>query len=108
MVQPDSPEKRKAIKNERLKEWTQLKLLSLLLISFFGGGLAGLTMFRASGANALLLPAIAEAAMGIGYFFYRACLRPRWKRMIVARRAEATGEDTKSPAEPAKAMHDRA
>ena len=44
-------------------EWTQLKLLTLLLVAFFSGSLAGFGMFRAVGADALLLPAIAEGAM---------------------------------------------
>ena len=112
MVQPDSPEKRKAIRNDRLKEWTQLKLLSLLLISFFGGGLVGFAMFRAAGANALLLPAFTEAAMGVGYFTYRTLLRPRWKRLVVARNAKAahtaSGGSTGYPAEPAQLMDDKA
>ena len=27
--------------------------------------------------------------MGVGYFLYRTWLRPRWKRVVLARRAEA-------------------
>ena len=113
LVEPDSPGRRKALAHERLKEWTQLKLLSLLLVSFFAGGLVGFATFRAAGANALLLPAIAEAAMGFSYLLYRTWLRPRWKRLMLARRAEAaartaSAEQTKCPAEPAEAMDDEA
>ena len=111
MVEPDSPTRRAAITHERLKEWTQLKLLSLLLVSFFGGGLLGFAIFRRAGTNALLLPAVSEAAMGLGYFLYRMTLRPRWKRLMIARRAGASEDGTgkaPAPAEPAEAMEEKA
>ena len=65
----------------RVDEWKQLKLLSLLFSSFFIGSAVGMGMFRAAGSNALLLPAFGEGAMGLGYFVYRTCLRPRWERL---------------------------
>ena len=111
MVPPDSAEKLKATRSEQLKEWTQLKLLSLLLVSFFFGGVLGFAMFRALGADALVLPAITEAAMGLGYFLYRTWLRPRWKRIMVSRREETgysgSGANARRPVEPAAASDAR-
>jgi hypothetical protein len=59
-------------------DWMQLKLLSLLFVSFFTGSFAGMHMFHAAGSNSLLLPAIAEGVTGLGYFIFRLCLKTRW------------------------------
>ena len=52
----------------------------LLFVAFFSGGIGGRALFRSRGADALLLPACAEAVMGFGYGLYRRWLRPGWKR----------------------------
>jgi len=81
----ESEEKRAATLVDIAKEWTQLKLLCLLLISFFAGSGSGMAMFNAYAADALLLPALCEGFMGLGHFIYRACLRPMWKSRMKPR-----------------------
>ena len=70
----------------RRSEWGQMRLLSLLLVSFFCGSLTGFSLYRAWGADALLLPAIAEAVMGSSYFLYFHALKlcPRRHRQLRA------------------------
>ena len=55
-------------------------MAGLLFVAFFCGGIGGQALFRSRGADALLLPACAEAIMGFGYGLYRRWLRPGWKR----------------------------
>ena len=76
----------------RRSEWGQMRLLSLLLVSFFCGSLTGFSLYRAWGADALLLPAIAEAAMGSSYFLYFHALKlcPRRHRQLRAPPARST------------------
>ena len=110
MVPPDSAEKLKATRSEQLKEWTQLKLLSLLLVSFFFGGVLGFAMFRALGADALVLPAITEAAMGLEYFLYRTWLQPlEADNGLETRRGRLfwVGANARRPVEPAAASDAR-
>ena len=70
----------------------QLKLLSLLLVAFFCGGVGGMRCFRTWAVDALLVPAACEAALGFGYLVYRTVLRPRCK----ARRAGGQTSPMKS------------
>ena len=77
---PDAAVREASVRKAVVDEWTQLKFLSVLLFSFSIGSAAGMGMFRAAGSNALLLPAIGEGVMGLGYFVYRTCLKPRWER----------------------------
>ena len=60
----------------------------LLLVSFFCGSVAGMGLYNRWAANALLMPAGVEAAMGLGYLVYRTVLRPRWKARRMGRAAE--------------------
>ena len=78
----DTDEKLAATRKIISDEWTQLKLLTLLLVAFFAGGVGGMGMQQSHGADALLLPAFCEAVMGLGYLIYRKVLRPSWKRKL--------------------------
>ncbi len=65
-----------AIRGERAELW-RFALLTALLLSFFGGGFAGVEAWGALGADALWIPAALLFAMGSVYFAWRQRLTRR-------------------------------
>lgn len=70
-----------------MEHLSRRRAAGLLFVAFFTGGVGGRALFRARGADALLLPACGEAIMGFGYGLYRRWLRPGWKRSRLNARA---------------------
>ena len=110
----ESEEQRRQTLADIAKEWTQLKLLTLLLVAFFTGSVCGMGMFRAVASDALLLPAAGEAVMGVGYLVFRTVLRPMWKRRVrssavdvnAEARAEAQADTPAGAAEAARSLEE--
>jgi len=63
-------------------ELEALRLLFVLLLAFFTGGVVGKEMFDYCGIDTLLFPAIVELAMGAGYLYFRACVRKEGSKLM--------------------------
>ena len=59
-----------------------VRLLVILLLSFFTGGVVGKEMYDFCGIDTLLFPAMVELGMGVGYLYWRAAVSKEGSRLM--------------------------
>jgi len=63
-------------------ELEALRLLFVLLLAFFTGGVVGKEMYDTCGIDTLLFPAMVELGMGVGYLYWRAAVSKEGSRLL--------------------------
>ena len=77
-----APDRLAAVRKLTNFELEFLRLLFVLLLAFFTGGVVGKEMYDFCGIDTLLFPAMVELGMGVGYLYWRTAVSKEGSRLM--------------------------
>ena len=77
-----APDRLAAVRKLTNFELEFVRLLFVLLLAFFTGGIVGKEMYDFCGIDTLLFPAMVELGMGVGYLYWRTAVSKEGSRLM--------------------------
>jgi uncharacterized membrane protein YoaK (UPF0700 family) len=77
-----APDRLSAVRKLTNVELEFVRLLVVLLLTFFTGGVVGKEMWDFCGIDTLLFPAMVELGMGVGYLYWRTAVKKEGSKLL--------------------------